>query len=231
MGGRFVRLPLCSLARPASVTDVEMLEPLLEALRRDLTGLWPMGLVILDKGYIQAEQASRWRRDHHVALITAPRKDMKPPPQCDQRGCPLCPLGEALEWEDYVAEDDGVLIYRGQPERCRVCPLAGGCARQFEFAAATHETFWGMVPSHSRLSRQLLRWFRPRIEQGFNLAKNHYRLKGFFLNSLELTQTLCEMCDVLETLGILAQQHPVADRELKKSLQGDLNAPEFFDFF
>lgn len=230
VGERFLRLPLCSLARPASVTDVEMLGPLLEHVQQELTGLWPLRLVILDKGYIQGEQAGWWRQQHQVALVVAPKKDMKPPPGCDGQGCPLCPLGERLVWEDYTPEDEGRLIYRGQPERCRVCPLAGTCERQFEFAAAAHETFWGMVPSHSRLSRALLRMFRPRIEQGFNLVKNQYRLKGFFLNSLELTQTMSVMSDILETLGFLAQERPQQGLHMKKALQGDLQAPEFFDF-
>lgn len=227
--GRFVGVPLCSLARPASLGDVELLDPLLRRLCAD--GIWPMRLVILDKGYIQGELAGRWRRDHQIALVIAPKKDMKPPADCDEMGCPLCPAGQPLAWEDYDPQGEGWLIYRGRPELCRSCPLAGACPRQFEFAAGAHETFWGMVPSHSRLSRELLRKFRPRIEQGFNTAKNLFRLKGFFLNSLELTQTLCEMCDVLETLIFLAQQRPMQGRQTKNALEVDLECPDFFGQF
>ena len=228
--GRFCRIPLCSLARPASLGDVEMLGPLVEAVGGGLNGVWPLGLVIADKGYIQGEQASQLRQRRHVALVVAPKKSMVPPPGCDAQGCPLCPAGEALAWEDYDSEGGGWLIYRGAPALCARCPLAGDCARQFEFAAGAHETFWGMVPSHSRLSRELLRKFRPRVEQGFNLAKNKFRLKGFFLNSLELAQILCVMCDILETLGFLAQERPQQGRETKIALQGELQAPDFFDF-
>lgn len=229
--GRFVPLPLVSLAAPANPGDVEMLMPLLEAARAQLGRLWPLGLVIADKGYIGAQQAVHLRQQWRMGLVVAPKKDMRPPPACNEQGCPLCPLGEALVWEDYDPEGGGWLIYRGRPEVCQGCPLAGTCAHQFEFAAGTHETFWGMVPSHSRLCRELLRKFRPRIEQSFNLAKNKFWLKGFFLNSLELARQLCLMCDVLETLEFLAQERPQQGRETKKSLQDDLQAPEFWEDF
>jgi hypothetical protein len=86
-------------------------------------------------------------------------------------GCPLCPLGEPLIWEDYDPSDQGVLIYRGDPRHCPRCPLAGMCPRQFEFSAGAHETLWGMLPYHTRLSSELRRMFRPRIEQGFSTIK------------------------------------------------------------
>jgi hypothetical protein len=187
---KFCPLPLVSLARPANLSDVEMLLPLLEQARRALAGRWPLGLVIADRGYIG---------------------------------------GEPLVWEAYDPADGGVLIYRGRPDLCAACPLAGTCTRQFEYGSGRHETFWGMVPSHSRLARELRRRFRPRVEPGFNLAKNKYRLKGFFLNSLELTQALCVMSDVLEVLEFLAQERPRQGRQMKKTLQCDLQAPELWD--
>jgi hypothetical protein len=88
-----------------------------------------------------------------------------------------------------------------------------------------------MVPSHSRLSRELLRKFRPRIEQSFSLAKNKFWLKGFFLNSLELARQVCAMSDVLEILEFLAQERPERGRQTKKALQGKLQAPELWEDF
>ena len=230
-GDQFVALPLVSLVAPANRSDVEMLAPLLEQARCTVGLFWPQRLVIADKGYIGGPQAARLRQLWQMGLVVAPRKDMTPPPGCTAQGCPLCPLGEALVWEDYDPEEGGWLIYRGRREICRACPLVGTCARQFEFAAGRHETFWGLVPSHSRLCRELLRKFRPRVEQSFSLAKNKYWLKGFFLNSRELAEQLCAMCDVLEVLEFLAQERPRQGRQLKKSLRSDLQAPEFWEDF
>lgn len=205
--------------------------PLVEAARQGTGGVWPLQLVIADKGYIGEAQAALLRLQWRMGLLVAPRKDMRPPTGCGEQGCPLCPRGEALVWEDYDPEDGGWLIYRGARQTCSTCELAGTCARQFEIAAGINETFWGMVPSHSRLCRELLRKFRPRIEQSFSLAKNKFWLKGFFLNSLELARQLCAMSDVLEVLKFLAEERPQRGHQTKKALQQDLQAPEFWEKF
>lgn len=228
---RFSVLPLISLVVPANQSDVEMLMPLVEAARQGTGGVWPLQLVIADKGYIGEAQAALLRLQWRMGLLVAPRKDMRPPTGCGEQGCPLCPRGEALVWEDYDPEDGGWLIYQGARQTCSTCELAGTCARQFEIAAGINETFWGMVPSHSRLCRELLRKFRPRIEQSFSLAKNKFWLKGFFLNSLELARQLCAMSDVLEVLKFLAEERPQRGHQTKKALQQDLQAPEFWEKF
>jgi hypothetical protein len=221
-------VPLFSLARGANLGDVEMTKPLLNFVRRRLEGLWPMTFAIGDKGYISARRASFLRQRWHVALVVKPRKGMRPPPGADSSGCPLCPAGEALVWDDYAPED-GVLIYKGDRTVCIHCPLSGTCSKQFEFQASRHETFWGMAPSHSRLAKEMLRRFRPRVEPGFNTAKNRFGLKDFFLNSRHMTQSLCIMCDIVETLEIMAQERPLRGRETKKALLRDIKQPELWD--
>jgi len=228
---RFAVLPLISRVVPANLGDVELLLPLLAAAQEGVGSFWPLRLVIADKGYIGEGQAALLRLQWRMGLVVAPRKDMNPPAGCDEQGCPLCPRGEGLVWEDYDPEDGGWLVYRGARQVCAACELAGTCARHFEFPAGTNETFWGMVPSHSRLCRELLRKFRPRIEQAFSLAKNKFWLKGFFLNSLELARQICAMSDVLEVLEFLAQERPQRGREIKKALHNDLRAPEFWEEF
>ena len=152
---------------------------------------------------------------------------MKAPIGCKSDGCPLCPVGEPLVWEDYDPLDE-VLIWRGVPEICEPCPLRWDCPRQFEAEANIHETFWGMIPTHSKLARRLLRMFRPRVEPGFNIAKNQYRLKDLFLNSRELAQMVCTMADVLETLHVLARQHHCR-RELRRCINDDIHQPELWE--
>jgi len=221
-------VPFHSLARPANEADVDMLMPLMGFVLAHVHSFWPVRFVIGDRGYVSQQHSRQLREQWTVALILHPKKGMVPPKGCDQDGCPLCSLGERLVWSDYDAAD-GALIYRGEANVCGICPLAGTCPKQFEFAAETHETFWGMIPYHSRLRRRLLRKFRPRIEPGFNTGKNRFRLKDFFINSEHLAETLCVMSDCLECLEILARERPQKGRETRNALIGDINALELWD--
>ena len=214
--------------RPANVADVDMIEPLLDYLRLSLTSIWPIGLVIGDKGYVSASTARRLRERFQIALIVRSKNDMKLPDGCDTQGYPLCPEQERLIWDDYDP-GDGVLLYRGDPQLCTRCWMRATCPKQFEFNAALHETFFGMVPLHSRLANELMRVFRPRIEQGFNTAKNRFRLRDFSLNSLLLAQMLCTMCDILDIAFFLAQQRPQNGRQMRNALIRDLNVTELWD--
>jgi len=202
-----------------------VIKPLLNFVRRRHD--WPMRFVVVDQGYVNAKRAAFLRRRWQVAEVVRPRKDMKPPAGSDQDGCPICPLGERLVFEDYDRE--GWLIYRGSPSACGRCPLAGGCPRQFEYEAGRHETFWGMLPSHSQLAQRILRHFRPRVESGFNLTKNKYQVGDFFLNGIHLTKTLCLLSDLLETLEILALERPQRGQETRSALIGDIFHPELWD--
>lgn len=219
-------IPLCSSVRAANVSEQKVIHPLLHLVHRCLQ--WPVVFVATDQGYINGPLGRLWRRQWHVAHIVRPKKNMVPPPGCESDGCPVCPSGERLVWEDYdIASEQ--LIYRGNPILCRTCPLAGTCPKQFEYDAACSETFWGMVPSHSRLARRILHQFRPRIEPGFNLTKNKYCVTDFFLNSRHLAQALCIASDILETLEILAQERPARGRQTRQALIRDIFQPELWD--
>jgi len=226
LSGQRRPIPLCSLARAANVSEQKVIKPLLNFAYRRLK--WPMHFVVVDQGYVNQTLASFLRREWGVAQIVRPKTNMKPPVDCEPDGCPRCPSGERLVWEDYTV-DDGRLVYRGQRQVCAICPLAGTCPKQFEFEAGLHETFWGMVPSHSRLAHAVLRKIRPRVEPGFNLTKNKYLMKDFFINSRHLAQTLCILSDILETLEILAVEQPKKGRETRKALIADLIQLEFWD--
>lgn len=196
-------VPLYSLARSASKADVEMLKPLLNFAKRRFGDCLPMNFVLGDKGYVSAPRAKFLRENWNVALIVKPKSDMRPPAGTDTDGCPVCPLGRRLIWDEYDPLD-GTLVYRACEDSCTGCSASFIRPAHFEFSAADHETFWGMIPSHSRLAKQLMRTFRPRIESGFNAAKNSYGLSQLVLNSLTLTQQLCTMTDVVHMLKILA---------------------------
>lgn len=226
MGEEWRPVPLRSLVRPANVSEQRVVKPLLNFARRRLG--WPFVFVVADQGYVNSPLAALLRSRWQVAHIVRPKKNMAPPDGCEADGCPLCPSGERLIWEDYdIASEQ--LIYRGNSSFCRLCPLAGTCPKQFEREAAANETYWGMVPFHSRLARRLMRKFRPRVEAGFNLTKNRYGVSDFFINSRHLAQTLCQMSDILETLQIMAQERPQRGRETRQALLGEVFQLELWD--
>jgi hypothetical protein len=221
-------IALYSLVRSAAKADVEMLKPLLNYARHQFANQIPMHFVVGDKAYISADRARFLREKWSVALIVKPRSDMSAPSCADTDGCPLCPMGRRLEWEDYDPTD-GVLLYHAQEADCVRCPMSPMCNRRFEFQASDHETFWGMVPTHSRLSRQLLRHFRPRVEPGFNASKNLCGLSKFFINSCNLAQQLCTMSDVVECLKKLAAKRSEGLPRIAKTLRYDKTQPDLWD--
>jgi len=225
--GSWRLIALCSQARRGNQAEPRVIKPLLNYVRRSLRE-FPLRLVVADQAYLNANLAAHLRRHWQVALIVRPRSNMVAPAGSAADGCPLCPAGERLLWEDYDLEDEA-LLYIGDPRLCARCPLHGSCARRFEFPAAAHETFWGMTPSHSLLSRELLRRFRPLIEPGFNSDKNRHYLKDFFLNSKELAQQLFILSDCLECLEILAKIRKERGQETRKALIHDLNDLEIWD--
>lgn len=226
MGERWRPVPLRSLACAANVSEQKIIRPLLAFARRRVR--WPIVFVLVDQGYVNADLARFLRRQWLVAHLVRPKKNMKAPETCDPDGCPLCPFGHRLIWEDYdIASEQ--LIYRGDRSVCATCPLAGTCPKQFEYDADRHETFWGMVPVHSQLARCMMRKFRPRVEPGFNLTKNRYAVADFFINSRHLIQSLCVLSDILETLEILATERPLRGHETRKALIRHIRHPELWD--
>lgn len=200
---KWTPVPVCSLVRAGNVKEQRVSKPLLNWIWRHVR--WPLSMVVADQGYVDSRLAAFLRVSHKAALVYRPKVTMLPPPGTEADGCPTCRLGERLVWQEYDVQS-AVLIYRGNEHFCRQCPFAGSCPRLFEFDAAAHETFWGMIPSHSKLSQMLLRKFRPRAEPGFNTAKNRHNLKGFFFNSRDLARTACIMSDLVICLGIVAEK-------------------------
>jgi hypothetical protein len=219
-------VPLWSLVLPGGVADGRALKPLLNAIVRQLE--WPVHFIVLDRGYVAKQRERFLRRRWGAAAIVAPKKNMTPPAGSDADGCPLCPAGWRLIWDDYDPGDEA-LIYRGDPARCRVCGLGATCPRQFDIEAGQNEIFWGLVPSHSRLSRTLLRRLRPLIEPGFNRTKNLHGVERFFLNSRPLAQMLCTLSDALAVLDLIAGQRPQMGREVKKVKEQNVGQLRLWD--
>lgn len=218
-------LPIASIVKPGNVKEQQVARDLLELAR--LKAQWKFNIVVADQGYVDGVLAGFLRREWQVAMLYKVKTSMTPPPGTDPDGCPTCPSGQRLVWHEYDSQSQS-LIYGGDRQHCSRCPLAASCPRVFEFDAGAHESFWGMIPTHSRLAKRLLDKFRPRAEPGFNIAKNRHGLQNMFLNSLELTQILCVCSDLVACLDFLALKPRETPRELKIATRPTLEQPELW---
>ena len=226
--GHWRGVPLASRVTAANRGDVELITSLFRATQTATRNFWPIHIVLGDKGYTSARDARWLRQEHGVAFVVRPKADLVPPVGTDPDGCPLCPAGERLIWDEYDQADE-MLIYRADECVCGACGLRGTCPRQFDFDAGRHETFWGMIPTHSRLARLLLRQFRPLVEPNFYQSKVRHALARLFLNSPEFTDSVGKMSDLIQTLEILAPKKPMRGLQAKNSTLREVKQPELWD--
>jgi len=200
---------------PANISDGSLLNPLLEAGRSRLNFM--PDIVVADMGYMDKEVKNQLRTQYGVAVVTKARKDMVIPKSCDEDGCPCCPQGQRLIWDGYVIEKNSHLYYPpAEGEICAICPEQSRCKKEFLFPPGSHETFFGLIPLHSRLAKQLLSRIRPLVEAGFETDKNRFNLNGFFKNSLDLARTLSYLADACNILTITADLKTNHGRRYKK---------------
>jgi hypothetical protein len=130
---------------------------------------------------------------------------MAPLPCCEDDGCPCCHQGQRLIWDRFVDDKNGHLYYPPHDgEICMICPEQTGCEKEFRFSPNVQETFFGLIPFHSRLSKELLQYIRPLVEAGNEADKHRFNLSGFFMNSLELARTLSYLADACNILTLTA---------------------------
>ena len=202
-------------AEPANLADGGLLNPLLEAGISRLNFL--PDIVVADMGYVDKEVKNQLRTQYGVAVVTRAKKDMVVPESCDENGCPCCPQGQRLVWDHYVIEEFSHLYYPPpEGDICMICPEQSRCKKEFWLPPEKHETFFGLIPLHSRLAKQLLVRIRPLVEAGFETDKNRFNLSGFFINSLELARTLSYLADACNILTITADLKAHHGRRYKK---------------
>ncbi len=179
-------VPLVSWITPANVAEGGLLQPSLHWCRRHL-GWWP-GLVVADLGYVSGFNKQVVREGLQCAVVTKLRPDMKLVPPYVSATRVECPQGQPLEWWEYEPAT-GQQWFRvpATAEYCTHCWEASGCPRHFGYAAAQHETLFGLLPLASRVGQRLLRQVRPWIEPAQSFEKNQLGLGKMFFNSLRLT--------------------------------------------
>lgn len=178
-------LPLVSWLTPANVGEGGLLVPSLRWCQRHL-GWWP-GLVVADMGYVAAGSKKAAREHLQTAVVTKLRGDMKLAPPYVSAQRVECAQGQPLEWWEYEPETcQQWFRVAAQENLCGQCWEAAHCPRHFGFAAAQHETLFGLLPLASRPAQRLLRQVRPWIEPAQSFEKNQLGLGQMFFNSLRL---------------------------------------------
>ncbi len=213
--GKWRNVPMISRTEPANISDGILLKPLLEAGLSRLNFL--PDIVVADMGYMDKQVKNQLRTRYGMAVVTRAKKDMLIPKSCEQDGCPCCPQGQRLIWDRYVSEEFSHLYYPpAEGDICMICPEQSQCKKEFRFSPGRHETFFGLIPLHSRLATQLLSRIRPLVEAGFETDKNRFNLNGFFKNSLDLVRTLSYLADACNILTITADLKAHHGRRYKK---------------
>jgi len=227
-------LPLVSWLAPANVSEGGLLLPSLRWCQRHL-GWWP-GIVVADLGYVAAESKKAARENWQTAVVTKLRADMKLAPPYVTAERAECPQGQPLEWWDYEPETSQQW-FRVAPQEnlCGQCWQKSHCPQHFGFAAAAHETLFGLLPLASRPAQRLLRQVRPWIEPAQSFEKNQLGLSQMFFNSLRLAWQMSLWADsavLLRTMAWLdtpAQIHPLGPllpRQIELGLDdGKINFP------
>ena len=162
---------------------------------------WLPDIVVGDMAYINLETQRKIRERWDVALLTKLRPDMHLVDPFETGPVAVCPQGQTLTWLGMEARDQ--LHWFGvtsDDPLCFKCWDQSRCPRQFSYTPSSHEILLGKIPLASRVARVLLEKVRPWIEPAQSYEKNQLGLSQMFLNSLQLTWTVCLLADAVGLL-------------------------------
>jgi hypothetical protein len=218
-------IPIVSWAVPANRGEALFLWPSLYYCLRRLQ--WLPDIVIGDMGYISLDAQRRIRERLGVAVVTKLRPDMNLLAPFETGPVPVCRQGQSLSWLGLDIRDQ--LHWFGVTAAdalCSKCWEQKSCARQFSYAPAEHEILFGQIPLASQVAQTLLKKVRPWIEPAQSYEKNQLGLSHMFLNSLQLTWTLCLLADTIVLLrahALLAQPATTAGSPLHALMPDQLS--------
>lgn len=178
--------------------------PLIDLVMKDLK--LHIDIVVADLGYIDQKIKKEAREKYNTIIVTKAKKNMIVPSGFDTDGSPMCSEGQRLIWIEYLKENHQH-IYKAplNGEVCKFCGYQGRCCKEFIINANISETFIGSIPLHTELSKKLLRWIRPVVEQGNEEDKHRFGIESFFINSLELAKIISHLSDTCKIITLLAE--------------------------
>jgi len=176
-------------------------------------------------GYISSESHRRARERLGVAVVTKLSAHMNLVEPFEPGPVAVCRHGQELMWLGLEARDQlqwfGVM---SADPLCTTCWERQHCPQQFSFEPASHEILFGQIPLASRVAQALLKRVRPWIEPAQSYEKNQLGLTQMFLNSLELTWSVCLLADAVVLLRAHAMlAHPTADSLLQQMMPNQLS--------
>ena len=216
-------IPIVSWAVPANRGEALFLWPSLYYCAQRLE--WLPDIVVGDMGYISLEVQRKIRERWAVAVVTKLRPDMNLIAPFETGPVAVCRQGQTLSWLGLHARDQlhwfGVTA---SDPLCLHCWEQSHCPRQFAYAPVTHEILLGQIPLASRVAQVLLKQVRPWIEPAQSYEKNQLGLRSMFLNSLQLTWTVCLLADAVALLRAQALlAHPTHSWPLQALLPEQLS--------
>jgi hypothetical protein len=205
--GQVLLVPVVSWAVPANRGEALFLWPSLKYCAQWLH--WLPDIVVGDMGYIGLEMQRKIRERLGVTFITKLRPDMNLIAPFETGPVAVCPQGQALSWLGLEKRDQ--LHWFGVTATdplCGKCWEQSRCARQFSYPPSAHEILFGQIPLASPVAKILLEKVRPWIEPAQSYEKNQLGLSQIFLNSLQLTWTVCLLADA----AVLLRAHAILTR-------------------
>jgi hypothetical protein len=210
-------VPLLTWVAPANVSEGKLLQ--LSIAHCAQRWGWCPEIVVADMGYIDADTKREVREQWHVAVVTRLKEGMVLIPPFERPDRVVCPQGQTLQWLGYESPTDE--HWFGVEEETPLCPCCweqSGCAQQFSYRPAEHETLLGLLPMITLASQRLLQQVRPWIEPAQSFDKNQLGLSQVFFNSLCLAWTMSLLADAAVLLRAQALlELPRAERPMYES--------------
>jgi hypothetical protein len=216
-------IPLVSWVAPANVSEGGLLFPSLAYCWKRWG--WRPDYVVADMGYLGAQTKARCRQNWQIKVLTHVRQNMKMVPPFESETRAICPQGQPLQWLGYDWRNDQHEFAPVEPAQwCPLCWEQSQCPKLFSHHPGEHESLLGLLPLCTRPAQHLLRKIRPWIEPTQSYEKNQLGLSQFFLNSLRLTWTACQMADAASLLRARALlENPPTENPLKEMLPQQMN--------
>lgn len=209
---------MISWAAPANRDDAVFLEPSVDYCARHLE--WTPDIIVGDLGCLGLAAQRRLREDRRVALVTKFRSDMVLPDAFDDPFHLTCEQGQVLRWLGLHELEQLHWFGIDDPEPlCNRCWQRSSCPQEFSFRPQDHEILFGTYPFGSRVGQQLLRQARAWIEAAQSYEKNQLGLNQFFLNSLQLTWTVCLLADTVALLRAKAMLMDAKETDLLEPMR------------
>lgn len=185
-----ISLPLCSIAAPADVHEVTLVQELIKyAKSLDI----PVKILSADLGYYDTDRTAEIQEKEGVTLVTGIKSNTILPPDVDDRCAPLCEAGIGMKWDAYDEKTKS---------HCYICPMENPasclnypvCLLEKTVYSNIHPVIFGGIPLSSNLHSHIAD-VRKYVEGVFARQKNNDNLKDITLKGTKNFQFIFAIAD------------------------------------